>query len=189
MFSTTILAAGDSGFSLVWPALPDLLWGTLAFVIVAVAVYKFAWPTFSKTLDERTEKIENGLQAAELARAEIAQERENLASTVVDAHREASEIREKAQENAKSIIVDAQAKARSDADSILAGAQQRIAADTDAASRNLRSDVGILATELAGRIVGEAMTDQEMAQRVIDRFLDDLDATTPASAQVGNREA
>ena len=49
--------------------------------------------------------------------------------------------------------------------------------------RTLESDVGVLATELAGRIVGEAIQDEGLAHRVIDRFLDDLAATTPEYAK------
>ncbi|MDK6374348.1 F0F1 ATP synthase subunit B, partial [Actinotignum timonense] len=50
--------------SVIIPAIPDLLWGTVSFLIVAIAVYKFAWPTLTKMLDERREKIEEGLLAA-----------------------------------------------------------------------------------------------------------------------------
>lgn len=186
MDATTILAAGEGGtFNLLVPPLADLLWGTVAFAIVAVAIYKFAWPAFSRMLDERTEKIEKGLKAAEIARAEVASEREDLADQIRDAHRDAAEIRAKARDNAKAIVTDAQAQARSEADQILGNAQRRINADTDAAKRSLRSDVGALATELAGRIVGESMTDQELAKRVTDRFLDELETTlAPANQEV-----
>lgn len=182
MGQTTILAAeGGSGFSLLVPAIPDLIWGTVAFLIVAIGVYKFAWPSFSAMLDERGEKIEEGLKAAETARAEVAAERAELEAAVNDAHREAAEIRAKAQENAKEIVADAQVKARAESESIVGEAQRRIAAETDAAARSLRSDVGSLATQLAGRIVGEQVTDDAVAKRVIDRFLDDLEASVPAT--------
>lgn len=173
--------AEGSTFSIVLPALPDLIWGTVAFAIVAVVVYKLAWPTFASTLDERREKIENGLKAADIAKAEVEQERSKLSDQVAQAHIEASELREKAQANAKTIVSDAQAKARVEAESIIAGAHTRIAADTDAAKRTLRSDVGVVATQLAERIVGEALVDEAMARRVIDRFLDDLEAGEAAA--------
>ena len=65
---------GEGGvFNIMLPALPDLIWGTVAFLIVAVAVYKLAWPAFMSTLDERREKIEKGLHAADLAKHEVAQ--------------------------------------------------------------------------------------------------------------------
>ncbi|MDP9800506.1 F-type H+-transporting ATPase subunit b [Arcanobacterium wilhelmae] len=186
MLSTVILAAGDKPNPLL-PALPDLLWGTIAFIIVAVAVYKFGWPAFSDMLEERAAKIERGLEAADRARAEIADERKVLEGQLSEAHREAAEIRERATENARTIVADAQNKAKDEAASILDANQRRIAADTETASRALRSDVGAVATELAGRIVGEAITDQALASRVIDRFLDELEAS--ATAKVGVKES
>ncbi|QJC21371.1 F0F1 ATP synthase subunit B [Arcanobacterium buesumense] len=184
MLSSTILAVTEgSGFSLLVPAVPDLIWGTVAFLIVALAIYKFAWPSFIAMLDERAEKIEHGIKAAEIARVEIDAERADLADQIRDAHRDAEQIREKATANAKAIVADAQEQARFDADQILDIAHRRIAADTDAARRTLRSDVGALATDLAARIVGEALTDSELAQRVTDRFLDELEVSTISAHQ------
>jgi F-type H+-transporting ATPase subunit b len=45
--------------------------------------------------------------------------------------------------------------------------------------------VGTLATELAGRIVGESLQDDDRANRVVDRFLADLEAQPTGSGQVG----
>ena len=74
----TTLAWLNVDYHLLLPALPDLLWGTVAFLIVAIPVYKFAWPSFKAVLDERAEKIDEGLRAAEVARAEIADQRVQL---------------------------------------------------------------------------------------------------------------
>ena len=168
-------AEGSHVFSVLFPALPDLIWGTIAFAVVAVVVYKFAWPSFAATLDERREKIEYGLKAAQIAKAEIAAEREGLASEVAQAH-------------AKNIVADAQTKAHAEADSIIGGAHLRIAADAEAAKRTLRADVGTMATELAGRIVGEAINDEALARRVIDRFISDLEAEQSKEASAIGQE-
>ncbi|MFP7696895.1 F0F1 ATP synthase subunit B [Trueperella sp. LYQ143] len=179
MMQSATLASGG-GFSII-PAIPDLIWGSLAFVIVAIAIYKFGWPSFSAMLDERSEKIDEGLRAAQEARAEVADQQAQLTEKIRQAQREAAGIREHAQDNAKAIVHDAQTKARDEAEGIIANAQRRIDADTAAAMSALEGDVGKLATELAGRIVGEAITDEAMARRVIDRFLDELEATAPTT--------
>ncbi|KGF06255.1 F0F1 ATP synthase subunit B [Arcanobacterium sp. S3PF19] len=177
--TTAILAAGEGGHghNILLPSLPDLIWGTVAFVVVAAVIYKFAWPTFVQMLDERREKIEKGINAARAEQTRIAAERETLAGETAQARREAAEIREQARDNAKSIVADAQQKARVQADSMVHTAKERIEADTASATRALRGDVGLLATELAGKIVGEAVADKDLAARVIDRFLDELENT------------
>jgi F-type H+-transporting ATPase subunit b len=49
----------------------------------------------------------------------------------------------------------------------------------------LRSEIGGLATTLAGRIVGESLSDDERARRTVDRFIADLerDGDTAAAAE------
>jgi len=47
----------------------------------------------------------------------------------------------------------------------------------------LRSEVGTLATTLAERIVGEALSDDERAARVVDRFLADLETQSAGAAK------
>jgi F-type H+-transporting ATPase subunit b len=48
---------------------------------------------------------------------------------------------------------------------------------------SLRSEVGTLATTLAGRIVGETLTDDARAARVVDRFLEDLENQSAGAAK------
>lgn len=169
--------------SLLVPASYDLIWGTVAFLVVAWVVYKKAWPTFIATLDERREKIEDGLLAAERAREEIKAEREQLADEVTAARKDAARIREDAQENAKSIVADARSKANAEAQRILEQASRQIETDRATAEGSLRTDVGALATTLAGRIVEANVADRDISRQVVDRFLDELEATTPANTE------
>lgn len=168
--------------SLLVPAIYDLIWGTLAFIIVAFVMHKVAWPAFSKLLDERKEKIEDGLLAAERAREEIKNERADLQAELTEAKKEAVRVREEAQENAKAIVADARAKANDEAERILEQAHRQIAADRHAAETSLKSEVGTLATTLAGRIVGANVNDREISRGVIDSFLDELESTSTPEA-------
>ncbi|MBF0943292.1 MAG: F0F1 ATP synthase subunit B, partial [Actinomyces sp.] len=45
-----------------------------------------------------------------------------------------------------------------------------------AAQISLRSDVGLLASELAEKLVGEHLENTDLTARVVDRFLDELEA-------------
>lgn len=163
------------------PAAADLIWGTVAFIIVAVAIYVFAWPAFSKLLDERRTKIEDGLEAAERAREEIAVERAQMANDREEAIKEAANIRSNAQDNAKEIISRAQQEAQNEARRITEAAQVQIQADTEAAARVLRADVGNVASELAERIVGEQIKlDPNVNKSVVDSFLDELESQVSA---------
>ena len=66
---------------------------------------------------------------------------------------------------------EAQAEARR----VTEAAQAQIQAERQQALNALRTEVGTLATELASRIVGESLTDTARQNRMVDRFLDELE--------------
>ena len=66
---------------------------------------------------------------------------------------------------------EAQAEARRLTDA----ANAQIEAERQQALTSLRAEVGTLATDLAGRIVGESLQDEARQSRVVDRFLEDLE--------------
>ena len=66
-------------------------------------------------------------------------------------------------------------KAQEEASRITASAQVAIEAERQQAITSLRNEVGALATELASKIVGEALDDQVRQSRIVDRFLEDLE--------------
>ena len=170
------------GIGLFIPALPDLLWGTVAFLLVAVALIKYALPRFNAVLDERTRKIEEGLELADRARSNQENAELKAARLIEDARREAASLRDNAQSEAKEIVAQARTDAQAEAAGILDGAQRQILADKQAAQISLRTDVGMLASTLAERIVGEQLKDTALSERVIDRFLDELEKA-PARAR------
>ena len=85
-------------------------------------------------------------------------------------------MREEARAEAGQIVAEAQEKAAAEASRIREQANAQIEAERASAAAALKADVGALATDLASKIVGEALEDDARSQRVVDRFLADLDA-------------
>ena len=172
------------GFGLFIPPISEVIWSTLALVIIAVVFQRSILPVFTRVLDERTEKIQGGFAHAATAQAEAAAALAAYQAQLSEARAEAGRIREAARAEGAVIIAELRAKAGEDATRILESAQRQIAAEHQQATVALRADVAGLATELASRIVGEALADSARQSRVIDRFLDELEATaaTPTTA-------
>ena len=57
-------------------------------------------------------------------------------------------------------------------------AQAQIEAERQQALNSLRTEVGTLAVELASRIVGESLTEEARQQRLVDRFLGELEVSS-----------
>lgn len=181
MLATIIAASGaEESPSVLLPAWPDLIWGTLCFIIIAIAVAR-TLPRFNTTLDERSRKIQEGLDLADKAKSDQKHAEIEAAQLVEKARRDAADIRAQAQAEAKAIVAEARTEAAGEAGKAMDAAQRQIKADKQAAQISLRSEVGLLATSLAEKIVGEHLSDSAASSRVIDRFLDELEQA-PADA-------
>jgi F-type H+-transporting ATPase subunit b len=178
------LAEGTpEGIFLFVPPLDELVQALIYLGIVAVFVAKFAVPKYLKVLDERADTIEGGIKRAQEAEQEIARIRAGLQGEKEEARLEAAQIREEARSDAAAIVAEAKAKAGDEARRIQEAASRQIQSERRSAEVSLRHDVGELATQLAERIVGESLKDSNLASRVIDRFLAELEDTQTATGK------
>jgi F-type H+-transporting ATPase subunit b len=153
------------------------------FAVLMFIVVKFVVPMFEKTFAERAEAIEGGIAKAEKAQAEASSALEQYKEQLTEARAEANRIREEARAEGAQILADLKEKAASESARITAQAHVQIESERQAAVVSLRSEVGTLATTLAGRIVGEALNDDERSARVVDRFLADLENQNAGAAK------
>jgi len=172
---TTVLAAEGEPSPLL-PHPSELIVGVIAFVLLFLVLRAKVFPAFEKTFAARHDAIEGGMERARTAEDEakelLAQYREQLA----DARHEAARLRESAREQGAQIIAEMREEAQSESRRLLEQAHQQIDADKSQALNSLRAEVGTLATTLAGRIVGESLEDDARERRVVDRFLEELEA-------------
>ncbi|GAA1781655.1 F0F1 ATP synthase subunit B [Pseudarthrobacter sulfonivorans] len=155
----------------------------VGFAVLMFIVVKFIVPMFEKTFAERAEAIEGGIAKAEKAQAEASAALEEYKQQLTDARAEANRIREEARGEGAQILADLKEKAAAESARITAQAHVQIESERQAAVVSLRSEVGTLATTLAGRIVGEALNDDERSARVVDRFLADLETQNAGAAK------
>ena len=157
------------------PAMYDIVWSIVPFAIVLFVFWKFVLPNMQKTLDARAEKIEGGIAQAESAQKEAAEALEKYNSLLAEARAEAADIKEKARAEGSIILAELKDQASADAAAITAKAHQQIEAERMAAIQSLRSEVGQLALDLAGRVIGEQVKDSKSSSAVVDRYLAELE--------------
>ncbi len=157
------------------PSLPELIIGTICFVLVFGILGKMLLPRIQQILAERTEQIEGGLEKSKEAQAEATVLLDQYREQLAEARHDAARMREEAREQGAQIIAEMREQAQTEARRITEAAQAQIAAERQQALASLRTEVGTLATELASRIVGESLTDEARQSRMVDRFLGELD--------------
>lgn len=173
---TNLAAEGEAANNPLIPAWYDIIWSALWFVIILVVVWKVALPKLTKMLDERSAAIEGNIAKADEAQKQAEAALEEYTRQLAEARTEAGEIREAAREDGKKIVAEAKDAATSEAARITATAHTQIEAERQTALVSLRSEVGSLALDLAGGVVGETLSDDARATAVVDRFLADLEA-------------
>jgi F-type H+-transporting ATPase subunit b len=176
-----ILAEGTEkevpGYKILIPDTSEIVWTLIFVIIFAVVFIKFILPRINAVLDERSEKIEGGLKKAEEVQAQADTMKADQEQELAAARQEAASIREKARNDGDRIVEDAKARAAAESERILAAGRQQLTAERQTASTQLRGEVGSLASDLASKIVGESLSDDERSSRVIDRFLADLESS------------
>ena len=177
------LAAQSAGTDPLIPSTVELVFGGLAFLVVFGILGKVLLPRVQKTLEERTDAIEGGLQRAEEAQAEAQRTLEAYRAQLADARHEAARLREEAKEQGAQIIAEMREQASAEARRLVDAAHAQIEADRQQALQSLKAEVGAIAVELAGRVVGESLTDEARQSRMIDRFLAELEQEPEAAGR------
>jgi F-type H+-transporting ATPase subunit b len=180
--SAAVSASTEGEGSILLPALPDLIWGTVAFVVVLIVILKVVMPNVTRALDARRDAIEGGIERAEKAEAEAETTKGEYEAALAEARTEAGRIREQARADGAAILAELKEQAQSEANRIVATAQAQIEVERAAALASLRGEVGSLALTLASGVIGESLSSDKKAAAVVDRFLADLEADEKAKA-------
>jgi F-type H+-transporting ATPase subunit b len=167
-----------------YPAVGELIVGLIAFAVLFFFTWKWVIPSFKKVLEERREKIQGEMERAEATRKEADKLQEEYRTQLNGAREEANRIIEESRATADQLRRDLQAKAEEEAQGIVARAQEEIRAERDRVFQELRAQVGSIAVEIAGRVVGQSL-DEKTHQRLIDEFIDEV-ASGAAATGNGN---
>lgn len=176
--SSSLMAAEEAeDLNPLIPHVSEIIIGLVVVGILYVLVKKYVVPAFEKAYAERTAAIEGGIEEAKSAQKEAQAALEKYNAQLADARHEAARIREEAKEQGAQIIAEMRAQAQEEAARITSTATAQVEAEKSQALAQLKSEVGALATDLAGRIVGESLEDEARQRRTVERFITELEGS------------
>ncbi|MET8627197.1 hypothetical protein ABZW30_26130 [Kitasatospora sp. NPDC004669] len=167
------------------PLKPDtaqLVVGLVCFFLIFGVLGALLLPRIEKTLAERRDATEGGVERAEAARAEAQRVYEEFQAELTAARHEAALIRQTATEDGAALIAQLRVEGQELRDRMLAEAKVQLEADRVLAEAELREDVARLAGELAGRVVGEPVAGLPRTRAIADEFFAEHDAKSGARA-------
>ena len=174
MINRVMFLAAEAGPSPILPHPAEIVVGLVAFSILFILLRTKAVPKFEQAYKERTDAIQGGLERAEIAQRDAAAALQMYNTQLADARGEAAKLREEARAEG-SVILEQMRTTAQEATRITSAARASIEAERQQAFNSLLNEVGTIATQLASKIVGEALDDQVRQSRVVDRFLEEIE--------------
>jgi len=162
-----ILGIGSLGINL-----PVLIAQLVNFTILVIFLRAVAWGPLTKMLDQRRERIAESLQAADQAKAQVAESERQVHEQVEASRREAQQLIAQAQDIAGRIQADARATAQADAEATLARARNEIQLERDTAIADLRKEFADLTIAAAEKVINQSL-DRSQHRRLIEEALAD----------------
>lgn len=124
-----------------------------AFFAVAWMVMKFGWPHIIAAIEERQQKIAEGLAAADRSQKDLAQAQEKANDALKEARVKANEIIDQAHHRANQIVEAAKNDAIAEANRQKALGLAEIDAASTRAKEDLRKQVSVLAVSGAEKLL------------------------------------
>ena len=125
----------------------------IVFFILVWFTMKYVWPPIAKALDERADKIAEGLAAAERVKSDFEQAEKKVAELLADGRNQATELVANAEKRAAQIVEEAKNQASVEAARIAAQAKSDVEQETNRAREALREQVAALAVKGAEAIL------------------------------------
>ena len=125
----------------------------IVFALLVLFTMKFVWPPIAAALDERAQKIADGLAAAEKAKSELTVANKRVDEELAKSRNESAVRLAEAERRGQALIEEAKAKATEEGGKIIAAAKVEAEQQTVKARETLREQVAALAVKGAEQIL------------------------------------
>ena len=123
------------------------------FAVLVGFTLKYVWPPIAKALDERANKIAEGLAAAERGKSDFEQAEKKVAELLSEGRIQVTELVANAEKRAAQIVEEAKTQAANEAARITAQAKANVETEINRAREALREQVAVLAVKGAESIL------------------------------------
>ena len=151
-----------------------VFWATVAFLVVAFLLKKMAWGPILKSLEERSQGIENALNEAERARQEMSKLQAGNEQLLREARDERDRILAEAKALKDSIVNEARNKATEESTRIITAAHQEIDNQKKAAITELKNQVATLSVDIAEKLTREKLSDSEKQKALNESLIAEI---------------
>lgn len=152
-----------------------VFWMFVAFGILFLALWKFAWPAILKGVDNRAELIDKGVEYAQAAKEQLDNARSQAEAYLNDARRQQADMLREADKMKTQIIEQARSAAQVEAQKVMDSAKLQIQQQQKEAQQQFRNQVSDLAIQIAGKILQKDLQDDQANNQLVGSMLDQIE--------------
>jgi len=150
-----------------------LIGQTIAFMVFVLFCMKFVWPPLIRAIEERQQKIADGLAAGERAEKDLELAQAKIAEELNEAKSQAAEIIEQAKKRAAALVEEETQRGHEEREKIVASGHAELDAERNRAREELRKQVAVLAVAGAEKIIGREI-DKSAHSDIVEKLVAEL---------------
>ena len=152
-----------------------IFWMFVAFAVLFLLLWKFAWPAIMKGVDSRAELIDQGVLYAREAKEQLDNAKQQAEEFEAQARARQAEILREADRMKSQIIEEARSEASREAKKELEAAKVAIEQARKEARQSFRDEVSAAALTIAQQVVGQQLADPQAQAKLVDNILDNIE--------------
>jgi F-type H+-transporting ATPase subunit b len=133
----------------------------ISFIIVALVLRRFAYKPILQVLEERRQRIAEGLLNAEKIKQQLAEAEQRHADILAKANAQAQKMIDDARESAEHLGERKQQEAIGAAEQILAKAREATAIERERVMAELKRELGRLVVNTTAKVTGKVLTSED----------------------------
>ncbi len=159
---------------LITPAIGQIFWGGLVFLILLFLLAKFAWKPVLSAVKNREQSIQEAIELAEKTKAEMEALQAQNQNAEKEARIERDKLIKEASDTAKRLIEEAREEGKAQQANIVAEAQKIINAEKASAIMQLKTQVAALSLEIAEKVIKGELASDDKQKALADQIANEI---------------
>lgn len=153
-----------------------IFWMFVAFAVLFLILWKFAWPVILKSVDSRADLIDKGVEYAQNAKLQLDDARRQADQYLAEARRQQADMLRDADRLKTQIIEEARSAASVEAQKVMDAAKVQIRQQQKEAEHQFRNQVSEFALDIAEKVVKNQMADKKAQTKLVNSLLDEIES-------------
>lgn len=152
-----------------------IFWMFVAFAILFVVLYKWGWPVIIKSVEDRADLIDKGVEYAQSAKAQLENAKQESEKYIAEARRHQADMLREADKMKNEIIEQAREEARKEAQKVMDSARISIEQERKEAELQFRNEVSAFALDIATKVVRKDLESDDAQKRLVGELLNEME--------------